>query len=591
MTAVPLPVTQMESSPAPASTRVAPRVRITSSPAVPMTVPFGDPSAVSVQPVAGRAARWWPSSAWAGGPARATSGQGRGRGGHPTRAPLCATGAGRREDMAPYLLRGRLEGRWSAVMGCDARDRRNVRRRCPVWSSPHRQISSSRSVEDPGPELQGIDRDPLVDSVEQPAKSRSAGSRSGAKPKHRIPSSAKYFASVPPLIRYGARSPGVLGLSAGHRVTTSPSYGLPAMSVKRSLVTSSPNTRRRCPRTRPRSQAGTDRRGRAGLRRDDVHLVPRLEHRRVDCCGSVAEHPGHSPSSATSVSTFSGVASVPAARPPSPAAARIVGVSRDRPLVRPIRATASASGDRVVWLTIEPCPGRPWRSGASRPCPSRPSRSGRAGGRATVRLKPPTSPIASVQSPIRSAVLTSQGRARCRRPPRRRGSRAPGALGHGRPRSRAHDGEDHRVHVLHVDRAASPHAAVADLARERVDRPVLGRRPARRRGGRGRAVRPRPVGPSPRRPTSWCGPARTRRPRLDADLVELRRDVFGGLAFPRTGLVAVVGVSIRIRSRQSSTTSPAVRTGPVGIGPGSSMPVILRGRHGRGPVVLGGPFT
>ena len=36
------------------------------------------------------------------------------------------------------------------------------------------------------------------------------------------------------------------------------------------------------------------------------------------------------------------------------------------------------------------------------------------------------------------------------------------------------DGEQHRVEVLHVDRAAAPQAAVADLARERVDLPVLG---------------------------------------------------------------------------------------------------------------------
>ena len=34
--------------------------------------------------------------------------------------------------------------------------------------------------------------------------------------------------------------------------------------------------------------------------------------------------------------------------------------------------------------------------------------------------------------------------------------------------------EDHRVHVLHVDRAAAPDAAVALLRRERVDRPVGG---------------------------------------------------------------------------------------------------------------------
>ena len=36
------------------------------------------------------------------------------------------------------------------------------------------------------------------------------------------------------------------------------------------------------------------------------------------------------------------------------------------------------------------------------------------------------------------------------------------------------DREDHRVHVLHVDRAAAPHHAVADLAGERVHGPVAG---------------------------------------------------------------------------------------------------------------------
>ena len=43
-----------------------------------------------------------------------------------------------------------------------------------------------------------------------------------------------------------------------------------------------------------------------------------------------------------------------------------------------------------------------------------------------------------------------------------------------RPHPVADDGEDHRVHVLHVDRAAAPDAAVGDLAGERVDLPLLG---------------------------------------------------------------------------------------------------------------------
>ena len=36
----------------------------------------------------------------------------------------------------------------------------------------------------------------------------------------------------------------------------------------------------------------------------------------------------------------------------------------------------------------------------------------------------------------------------------------------------AHDRQHHRVHVLHVDRAAAPHAAVGDLAGQRVHPPV-----------------------------------------------------------------------------------------------------------------------
>ncbi len=39
----------------------------------------------------------------------------------------------------------------------------------------------------------------------------------------------------------------------------------------------------------------------------------------------------------------------------------------------------------------------------------------------------------------------------------------------------ADDGQQHGVEVLHVDRAAAPQVAVADLAGERVDLPVLGR--------------------------------------------------------------------------------------------------------------------
>ena len=132
-------------------------------------------------------------------------------------------------------------------------------------------------------------------------------------------------------------------------------------------------------------------------------------------------------------------------------------------------------------------------------------------------LKPPTSPTASVQPSSRSgrslhdllgalvaAGLLVGGEAQHHRPLR---------LG-ARPRPGPHDREQHRVEVLHVDRAAAPEVAVLDLAGERVDRPVV------RRGGydvevaveqqRSRSSTRR------RRPTGrrrWCDPRRPRRSR------------------------------------------------------------------------------
>ena len=78
------------------------------------------------------------------------------------------------------------------------------------------------------------------------------------------------------------------------------------------------------------------------------------------------------------------------------------------------------------------------------------------------------------------------------------------------------DGQHHRVQVLHVDGAATPHAAVADLARERVDLPVLGRR----RYDVEVAVHQQSVaatrGPAPLARPRSPGRARTRRRRLES---------------------------------------------------------------------------
>ena len=104
-------------------------------------------------------------------------------------------------------------------------------------------------------------------------------------------------------------------------------------------------------------------------------------------------------------------------------------------------------------------------------------RQGRPGGRsASGSEKPPTSLTASVTPSNSSGWLSTiavrahapagflvgeerEHDGRCGRRPVR-------------SRSRTH-GQDHRVHVLHVDRAAAPHAAVGHLGRERVVRPVL----------------------------------------------------------------------------------------------------------------------
>ena len=108
-----------------------------------------------------------------------------------------------------------------------------------------------------------------------------------------------------------------------------------------------------------------------------------------------------------------------------------------------------------------------------------------------------------------------------------------------------HRREEHRVEVLHVDGATTPHVAVPHLAAERVDLPVRGRR--------GHDVEmPVQQQPTPLtgRPVAVAAPGRHDRrttglglvePRLDADVLEQPGDVLGRLALPRTLLVTVVG--------------------------------------------------
>ena len=122
----------------------------------------------------------------------------------------------------------------------------------------------------------------------------------------------------------------------------------------------------------------------------------------------------------------------------------------------------------------------------------------------------------------------------------------------------AHDREHHRVEVLHVDRAAAPEVAVADLAGERVAPTTRSRRPAPRPGGRAPAAR-RGDGSAPgMRATRLARPGRRlvdlatrRRPRRACPPRTRRRARSPALVRGSPVLV----VSIRSRSRQRSTTS------------------------------------
>ena len=103
------------------------------------------------------------------------------------------------------------------------------------------------------------------------------------------------------------------------------------------------------------------------------------------------------------------------------------------------------------------------------------------------------------------------------------------------------DREDHRVHILHVDRAAPPHAPVGDLPGERVERPVAGvgrhhvQVPVDKQG---RAAPVRALDPGHQ---AGALGVRLKHRRLQADLAEQPRHVLRGPPLARPRVVARVG--------------------------------------------------
>ena len=126
-----------------------------------------------------------------------------------------------------------------------------------------------------------------------------AGSRSGEKPKQRMPSSLKRLASVPPDSVYGTgRAPASSALSAATIASTSAPSNVVSTACRRARATRAGRPgrpARRAARSNSSSWPGrkrpSTRRGRRA--RDDVGLVAGVEHRRV---GGVAQrradHPG-----------------------------------------------------------------------------------------------------------------------------------------------------------------------------------------------------------------------------------------------------------------------------------------------------------
>ena len=233
-----------------------------------------------------------------------------------------------------------------------------------------------------------------------------------------------------------------------------------------------------------------------------------------------------------------------ARRPPPAASAWSASAG---PATRAPRSAPPPSASSVTALSrliIDPCPARPRAVSRIQAIPFSAASIRYIRRPRTVVLKPPTSPTASVQ-PSNSSGWSRISTSAPLWPPASSSAVKHSTIGRsgGRPaRCRARTTrQQHRVEVLHVDRAAAPQVAVADLAGERVDLPVLrgrrydvevavqqqpGRSPGRRR-------------PSARPPTR--GPARTRRcVRLDPDLVEQPGDVLRRLPLPRSVVVAVV---------------------------------------------------
>ena len=390
-----------------------------------------------------------------------------------------------------------------------------------------------------------------------PEKSRSAGSRSGAKPKPRMPSRLNDLLSVPPDRQYGhgARA-GVLGLQRrDHRVDERAVEGRLERDVAGCTVsrrTSGPSSSSMVASSSS-SKPGRKRQSMNASRglRDDVVLVAGLEHRRV---GGVAQRGADDPGEraelgqrrlrvrrvdldAERVGHLLEERAAPSASSASATRAR------------PIRATASASAVTALSsLTIEPCPARPV---GDQPQPGDALLRGldqvdAAGRRDGEREAADLADRLGDALEQLGVVVDQPVRARaCRRPPRRRGSRGRRRAAACGPRGAicADERQHHRVHVLHVDGAAAPDAAVGDLAGERV----VPSSPAASAGTTSRwpctssagaagvlALEPRPRG--------WSGPARDSKISGSSPTsASCAGDVLRRRPLPRPAAVAVVG--------------------------------------------------
>ena len=103
-----------------------------------------------------------------------------------------------------------------------------------------------------------------------------------------------------------------------------------------------------------------------------------------------------------------------------------------------------------------------------------------------------------------------------------------------------HAREDHRVHVLHVDRAPPPDAPVALLRREGVDRPVRGVRRDDVEVAMDAQGSSLPVGAGDAHGDAHAARVALEGLGLQTHLSQLVDDVCRGLRLPRTAPVAVV---------------------------------------------------